>query len=367
MPKSIFTILVFAKINIRRFFRDKTALFFTIIFPLIFLFIFGGIFGRSSNVSFSIGLINQSGSSLAKQLQHGISSNKDFKINDTVNNLSEGTDLMGKSQIDATIILPPSFGQVSNGHPSGQIKVYYDENNASAAQTIATILQATTAAINAKIEISPQPLSVTTISTNQAGLTQFDYVFSGLLGFTIIGLGIFGPVNVFPELKKQGVLRRWHVTPIRVWQYFLSNVISQAVVGLISVAIMFLVAITVFHLKMHGSYFTLSVFLILGIFTIYGIGLAIGGWAKNQNQAAPLSNIIVFPLMFLTGVFFPTYLMPVWLQNVSTFLPLTPIINGLRLIITENKSLLQLGPQIGLTIAWAIIIYAIAFRVFRWE
>jgi ABC-2 type transport system permease protein len=367
MKKSLYSVIVFAKISIRRYFRDKTALFFTIAFPLIFLFIFGGIFGHNANVSFRVALFNQSSTPVAASFAHGIKSSNTFKLKTGISDLAAAKQQMSRSEIDAAIVLPPSFGEVKGGHPTGQIVVYYDENDAQAAQTLATVLQGVVTPINAKyVNVNP-PFTVTSKSTNQAGLTQFDYVFSGLLGFTIIGLGIFGPVNVFPELKKQGVLRRIHISPLKVWQYFLANVLSQAVIGLISVAIMFIVAVTVFHLKMHGNYLQLAAFVIIGILTIFGIGLAVGGWAKNENQAAPLANIIVFPLMFLTGVFFPTYLMPTWLQHVSTYLPLTPVIDGMRMIITENKGLLELGPQLGLIGIWAVIIYAIAFRVFRWE
>jgi ABC-2 type transport system permease protein len=130
---------------------------------------------------------------------------------------------------------------------------------------------------------------------------------------------------------------------------------------------MFLAAVKFFGFHMNGNYLTLAAIVIIGIVTIFGIGLAIGGWAKNQNQAAPLANIVVFPLMFLTGVFFPTYLMPVWLQNISTYLPLTPIINGIRMVITEHASLITIDHQLGLIAIWAVIIYAIAFRIFRWE
>ena len=101
--------------------------------------------------------------------------------------------------------------------------------------------------------------------------------------------------------------------------------------------------------------------------TLLGIGLALGGWAKNERQAAPLSNIIVFPMLFLSGAFFPRFLMPDWLQNISAFLPLTPIIDGIRLIATEGKHFIDILPQIGLTGAWLVVIYVIAFRVFRWE
>ncbi len=124
---------------------------------------------------------------------------------------------------------------------------------------------------------------------------------------------------------------------------------------------------TVFDLNVVGNWFELVAFIVLGIIAIYGIGLAIGGWAKNERQAAPLSNIIVFPMMFLSGTFFPRYAMPEWLQHVSTYLPLTPVIDGIRLIATEGKHLGDIMPQIGLIGIWTVVIYIIAFKVFRWE
>jgi ABC-2 type transport system permease protein len=142
---------------------------------------------------------------------------------------------------------------------------------------------------------------------------------------------------------------------------------GQAAVGLISMSIMFAVALSVFNLHMVGNWLELVIFLILGIITILGIGLALGGWAKNERQVAPLANIIVFPMMFLSGTFFPRFLMPEWLQSVSSLLPLTPIIDGIRLITTEGRHFIDILPQLGLIGAWIVIIYIIAFRVFRWE
>lgn len=164
-----------------------------------------------------------------------------------------------------------------------------------------------------------------------------------------------------------GILRRLHTTPLRVWQYFLSVMLGNAVVGLMSLAVMFIVAISVFNLKVVGNYFELSAFLIFSIVLILGIGLSIGGWAKNERQAAPLANIIVFPMMFLSGTFFPRFLMPQWLQGITAYFPLTPVIDGARLIATEGKNLMQLGPQLGIMAVWMVVVYVIAFRVFRWE
>jgi len=370
MKRKLFTVAIFVKITTRRFFRDRTALFFTIAFPLIFLFVFGGIFGKNSSLSFKIAVINDGNAKIAKQFDESLhKQSKLFKIDDTVTNLTQANEKMGRGELDATIELPTDFGTVQQESkiPTGQAIIHYTQNNEQAAQTLTSVMQAQLVDLNAQFVPVRAPFTVVAHQTNVRSLSGFDYTFSGLLGFSILGLGIFGPINVFPELKKQGILRRLHTTPIRVWQYFLSTMVSQALIGLVTMSIMFAVAIAVFHLKVVGNYFSLALFLSLSIVMILGIGLAVGGWGKNERQVAPLANIIVFPMMFLSGTFFPRFLMPLWLQHVTAYIPLTPVIDGIRLIATEGKSLIGVAPQLGMMGLWAVVIYAIAFRVFRWE
>lgn len=369
MKAYFYTISTFARLNTRRFFRDRLAMFFTIVFPLIFLFVFGSIFKSTGNVSFRVVLVNESPSAIASEFVKSAESSKLFKINKDRLTLDAAKEKMKRSELDAIIVLPSSFGQVQAGAqiPSGQAAVYYSENNTQAAQTLESVLQAQFQAINAQFVTTETPFTVVLTSTKEASLTQFDYIFAGLLGFAIISLGIFGPVNVFPELKKQGILRRLHTTPLRVSQYFISSVMSQSAIGLVAIAVMFAVSVVVFNLSMMGSYITFTLFILLSILTIYGIGLAVGGWAKNERQAAPLANLITFPMIFLSGTFFPRFLMPEWLQTVSNYIPLTPVIDGIRLIVTEGKGFVDILPQVGLLSIWAIFIYFVAFRVFRWE
>ena len=369
MNKSLFTVYIFSKLNTKRFFRDRLALFFGILFPLIFLFVFGSISGGSGGVSFRVAIINNSDSAFSKQYVQQLEANKVFKVDKTIITEQAAKDKMGKSQLDGAILLPVDFGQIKLGqnYPSGQAQVIYTQNNASAGQTLTSLLDASFKGVNAKFINATDPFTVAGKQLNEKSLTSFDYTFAGLLGFSIIGLGIFGPVNVFPELKKQGILRRLHTTPLKVWQYFVATMISQALIGLVSLAVMFAVALTVFHLNVVGNWFEIIIFLIFSIIVILGIGLAMGGWAKNERQAAPLSNIIVFPMLFLSGTFFPRFLMPHWLQTSSNYLPLTPVIDGIRMIVTEGKHLTALGPELGLLAIWTVIIYVIAFKVFRWE
>ena len=368
MKRKLFTVYVFVKINTRRFFRDKTAIFFTIAFPLIFLFVFGGIFGKNSSVSFDVAVIDQSHSQFTQQFLKEANDAKVLKINKTVTTEAQAREKMGRGELDATIVLPPDFGAVKNGkYPSGKATVEYTQNGAQSAQALVSVLQAEFAQINQKYVHADAPFTVGSQQINERSLSQFDYTFAGLLGFSILGIGIFGPINVFPELKKQGILRRLHTTPLRVWQYFLATMLSQAILGLLTMAVMFVAAISIFHLKVAGNYAELAIFLFFGIIMVLGIGLAVGGWAKNERQAAPLANIIVFPMMFLSGTFFPRYVMPHWLQSVSGFLPLSPVIDGARLIATQGYHLTQIGSQVGIMAAWLVVVYVIAFRVFRWE
>ncbi|HXR50102.1 MAG TPA: ABC transporter permease [Verrucomicrobiae bacterium] len=364
-----FTIWVFFSVNIRRLFRDRLALFFTFLFPLIFLFVFGGLSGKGGGTTFNVAIINKSQAPYAKQFIAQLDKQKVFKIDKSVTSFAVANDKMGRGELDATIEFPQDFGVVRPGqaNPSGQAIVHYTQNSQSAATTLTSVLQAEVQGINTKLVHTTTPFTVTSKQTNERSLSSFDYTFTGLLGFAILGAGIFGPINVFPELKKMGILRRLHTTPLRVWQYFLSVMLGNAVSGLMSLAVMFVVAIALFHLKVVGNYLELAVFLAFSIIVILGIGLAIGGWARNERQAAPLANIVVFPMMFLSGTFFPRFLMPHWLQNITTFMPLSPVIDGARLIATEGKHLTDIGPQLGIMAAWLVLVYAIAFRVFRWE
>jgi ABC-2 type transport system permease protein len=367
MSKSVVAVSTFAKVSVRRYFRDRVAIFFTVVFPLVFLFVFGGIFGKNSDTSFNVALINQSDTSFSQSFVDKLQSDKVFKVSKNVTTLDQAKDKMSRSELDATLVLPPNFGQLKDGNPSGQVKVLYDQNSTEAAQTLTSILQGKLQAFNGQYVKVEQPITVQAKQINEKGLSRFDYTFAGLIGFSILGLGVFGPTNYFPQMKKQGVLRRLHITPLRPCEFFTASAISNSIIGLFSISIMFAVALTVFNFHMAGNFFALAVVIILGIISIFGIGLAIGGWAKNENQAAPLANIITFPMMFLSGTFFPRFLMPEWLQSITAFLPLTPVIDSIRLVATEGKTLFEIGPQIALMLFWTVVIYAIAFRVFRWE
>lgn len=367
LKKNILPITTFVRIDVKRLFRDKVAIFFVFFFPMIFLVIFGSIFNSSDEISFRVALINQSETGKAQEIEKSIREMKVLKIDIEVKDLEGAKEKMSRGQMDATIILPPEFGVEFKDLPRGEAIILYDQNSNQAGQTLVSIMGSSFESINNNLAPSIEPFTVKSESTATKGLTQFDYTFSGILGFTLLSLGIFGPTQVFPRLKQRGVLRRYKTTTLKVWQYFTGNVISNAIVGLLAVAAMFIAAVVIFDLNMRGSYLNLGIVVTLGTVLLFGIGLAIGGWAKNENQAAPMAQIVTLPMMFLSGVFFPTFLMPETLQSITKFIPLTPIIDSIRMVITENASLLDLGPQLAVMLSWLVVVYLLAFKLFRWE
>lgn len=368
MQRYMTAVLALTRAYLLRFFRDKTALFFTFLFPLLFLFIFGSLNSGNGDITFKVAFLNHSDSAFAQQFEEELLNNETFEVNENITTFEDAHERMGRGEIDSIVELPEEFGDINTvGQPSGSITVYYSEANPQSGQTVAAVMEGSLEGINRELGQPEAPLTVTEKSTATSNLSSFDYVFAGLLGFTILSLGIFGLANQMPAEKKTGVFRRLRASPIRASHLIFANMIYYLVVGLISVALMFAVAIGVFDFTMRGDWLVLLIFVILGIITMFGFGLAIGGWAKNENQSAALTNLVALPMMFLSGVFFPRFLMPEWLQGITNFLPLTPIIDGLRLIMTEGKTLLDLGPELAVMGIWMVIIYTIAIRVFRWE
>lgn len=349
----------------RRFFRDKTAMFFTFLFPLIFLFVFGTIFNNNS-VSFRVVAINNSKETFAKQFIDRIGKNSAFKV-ESASNLDDAKTKMSRGEIDSIIELPVVFGTPNAvGAPSGTMNVYYQKGAEQSGKTVAAVMQQILDGVNKQYGRPDAALAVSEVSTAKSGSTSFDYTFSGLLGFSLMSMGIFGLANAMPSEKQKGSFRRLRAAPFKASQLVFANALHYVQITLMSLLLMIIVGLTVFHFNMRGDWVVFAVFAALAALMVLGFGLVIGSLAKNENQAAPLSNLVSFPMMFLSGAFFPKFLFPEWLQAVASFIPLTPVIDGLRQIMTEHATLSAVAPQLGIIALWTVAAYSVATVFFRW-
>ena len=223
----------------------------------------------------------------------------------------------------------------------------------------------------AAIELTGQqpliPYSIDTEGVQSDELEDIDYLVPGIIAFSVMSLGVFSVTEGFIQLKTNGSLRRLKVTPINPVSFLVAQSITRLLMTIINVLTMVAIGVFAFGFSLNGDIFNFMIIAILGIVLFLGFGYGIAGWAKDGNQAAPLSNIIFFPMMFLSGTFFPRETFPDWLQPVTDYMPLTYVADGLREIANNGATVLDLGPEILAIGIWTVIVYFIAVKLFRWE
>lgn len=374
MKRYIHTTLFLAFSQFKSLMRNYVYLFFMIGLPLLFLGVFGMLYSSPSTSSWKISVINETKDQPGKEISESIlkgliktDENKDGVFEEkTYDTAEKREDALVRGEIDAIIKIPENFGEISSVGPTGQIEVIHSPDSKSA-QIISGVLGNVLEKVDEATGRQKAKFTIKTTENSKKGLKNFDYVFAGMIAYTLMTFGLMGLSNAVPEDKKSGALKRIHASPVSPAQYLLAYGIAFFVMAIIAFTLMFAMAIYVFDWKMAGSWLNFVIFATLSLMMLFGTGLAIGGWAKDEKQASALSNVVMFPLMFLSGVFIPRFIMPEFLFKFTDFVPLTPVNDGIRLIVTENYELWQLLPQIGVIGVWMIILYAIAFKVFRWE
>ena len=374
MKRYIHTTLFLAFSQFKSLMRNYVYLFFMIGLPLLFLGVFGMLYSNPSTSSWKISVVNETKASPGREISEGLlkgliktKDNKDgvFEKKDYTES-EKREDALIRGEIDAIIKIPANFGEISPLGPTGQIEVVHSPDSKSA-QIVSGVLGSALEKVDEATGRQKAKFTVKTTENAKKGLKSFDYVFAGMIAYTLMMFGLMGLANAVPEDKKSGALKRIHASPVSPAQYLLAYGIAFFAMAIISFSLMFLMAIYVFDWQMAGSWLNFLIFAIFSLVMLFGTGLAIGGWSKDEKQSSALANIVMFPLMFLSGVFIPRFIMPEFLLKFTDFVPLTPVNDGIRLIVTENYELWQLLPQIGIIAAWMVILYAIAFKIFRWE
>ncbi len=214
----------------------------------------------------------------------------------------------------------------------------------------------------------PIELKRQAVAVNEEGEGRmFDGLFAMFTAMAIMMVGIFGVASTIPYDKKSGVLRRLSITPLKKGQLAAGIIMTYLVVGIIAVTLMTLIAVFGFNLAMNGSWLDYGLFVIIALIMMMSFGWAIGGIAKNTTQSDIYGQIVFLASLAFSGLWFPRALMPEWMQGITAYLPLTPIIEGIQQIITHGAVITSLGFQLAVIAGWTIIAIIIGIKTFRWE
>ena len=172
-------------------------------------------------------------------------------------------------------------------------------------------------------------------------------------------------MNVNTELRQKNIIRKLSTTPITRTDWILSNILYQFLLAVISTTAMLVVSYAVFDVKLHINGW-LPLFIVLDVFTFVGIGMILTRVVQEAQSAAAAANALIFPMMFLSGSFFPLEMMPRFMQTFAMTLPLYYVNEGLRasMVFRDSVTALSYAAIIG---TFAAIVFFLGITTTRWE
>jgi ABC-2 type transport system permease protein len=344
----------------RMYFRDRTSVFWGIIFPLILMGLIGLAFGRTESISYTVGFVDQGGGLLARGVRQGLSQVPIFKVVDESNDTEAVAALRAGKRVLVVVVPAVAAG--------GEIRVIFDQTRIQDSQVALTILQRFVAEANLQlagvtpvVRLHPQGIA------GPRAVKFFDFLLPGILAMTVMQTGLVGVTEVLTILRQRLILKRILATPV-LPVVFLSGLTARyAATILVQLAIIIAVAVSVFHATIVGSLVRLAGLAIFGTLVAVAIGFAISTLAATPESASMLGSVVHFPMVFLSGTFWPREFMPAFMQPVISALPLTPLIDAMRGVATRGDPLGSYLPGLAYLGLWGLVAFGVTAWRFRWE
>jgi ABC-2 type transport system permease protein len=365
----------------RGYLRNIVGLFFGIIFPVIIIGLFGAIFAGSGGAvtvyvqNKDTGPFNPSVTDIATPFIDALNGTD---VNGTLLNGSTSwpiTVQLVDSSVNFSryladhsasdgVIIPENFSlNYLTGQPLN-ITVYGNPAQSSSA-IVSGVVDAVVNGFNLQRVHGTNVIQVSSATVNTEQTKYIDFLVPGLIGFSILVSPMFSMVNIASEYKKVKLFKQLSLTPLHKMEWLASKVIFYIILSVIS--FLFLVVVGVYG---FGAHMTLTPwlipFLILGPMLFSSLGMLVGTVTKSVESASVLGNIITFPMMFLSGTFFPIATMPMYLQNFAHVLPLFYIVEGLNNVMVYGNIMAALF-DIAITTVITLIVFVAAAKLFKWR
>ena len=352
--------------NIRGYLRDRQALFWTLAFPLIFVVLFGAIFSGGDN-SITVAWVDQDGTTASANLRTAFASAPNVKLVDSA--LDPALQSMQDSQNSGVIVVPKGYeaalaGATVDPAKPATVTYYIDPSNQTNSGAMSSYVNGTLAIVNLggrPVAIAAQPATIQTQRLNAVS-----YLVPSILGMALMQTGIFAAVPLVADRQKL-ILKRLAATPLKRWQLIGSNVIMRLMIAMIQFVLIVGVGVAAFGVAITGSFIAIALLAVLGSLAFTSLGYVIATMAKTEDAANGMTAAVQFPMMFLSGTFFPIAVMPPALQTVARFLPLTYLSDALRQVMVGGAAFAPLGVCIAVLDGWTVVCFGFAARRFQWQ
>ena len=328
---------------------DKTALFFYFLFPLMFLVLFGLLLGSADAGRVTIG-VSGDGVLVDALPEQVFTIERYDSFDEAVAAVRDG-DLPAAIRQDGT-----------------RVELRYSVTDPVTSATVQGVVDAVVGQANVMATGQPPRFTVDAQQVEDESFEPIQYLTSGLLAWAVAMSAAFGAAMNLVTWRRNEVLRRLRMSPVSPAAVVGARIGVSLVVAVAQAAVFIAVAVTpAFGLQLRGSWWLALPLLIAGTLAFLAVGLLIGSIARTEEAASAAVNLIVLPMAFLSGVFFPIDDMPGWVQGVASFMPMRHLSTGLLDVLVRDATVGAILVPLAVLLGFAAVVTLVATRVFTWD
>ncbi|HEV2074508.1 MAG TPA: ABC transporter permease [Thermomicrobiales bacterium] len=339
--------------NLKMTVRNRQAIFWNLAFPAIFILMFGAVFGNGDLDQFTVGIAGGESEFRAAVI--------DSMRNTDAFDIHEGStdeELAALKKDDRSVVLVfPEEGS------DGAVEMYSSEASGPSGQ----IATGVTRSVVMEVAGQSSGISIEQKQISTLNASYIDWFIPGILGMSLMNSGIIGISTAFVSFREKGILRRIKVTPFALWKFILARIVAALVISLVTSGILIGIGWLIWDLTVRGNPLLVIAVLVVVSMAMLAIGYAIAAFARNTETAATYANMVTFPMMFLSGVFFPLGSMPDWLQPLISIMPLKYGVEALREPMLYGNGLGTIWQDLLILAAIFVAFMAFAIRFFKWD
>jgi ABC-2 type transport system permease protein len=344
---------------VKGFVRDKTSVFFAVIFPLMFLVLFGGLFADQSQSKVDlievgkVALVDELPKDAEAAFAQTFHVEHADDLDAAIEKVRKGdADVAIEMQGDTVVAHYTQTDQVKAAITQGALRAFVDGTNVA--------LLSSSAGEAPRFDLETERVEDQSLKTIQ-------YYTPGLLGWAVAMSAAFGAAATIQGWRQSKLIRRLQLSPVSTRTVVGARVAVTIGIALVQLGIFVGLGAAAFGLTLTGSWWMSIPLLVVGTMCFMAIGLLAGAITRTTEGAVNAANFMVLPMSFLSGSFFPLDGSPAWLRAFSNLLPLKHLNDGMLDVMVRGDGPSAALVPMAVLLGFAVVVTLVAARLFRWE
>jgi len=178
---------------------------------------------------------------------------------------------------------------------------------------------------------------------------------------------LFGVGYVVLRYRKTGFLKRLHATPLSAFEFLSAQVLSRLTLSLSTTVFLYVGTATIIHFHCAGSTALLFGIALLGALSLIALGLTIAARFSSEELVGGLLNLLTWPMMLLSGIWFSLEGSPHWVQMVGKIFPLTHVLDASRAVMLDGAGFAQVASDLAYLAVTTLLFLAFGAWSFKWR